>query len=62
MLKNGLKSIQQRPLVRQQIHGESLDPVRLTTLHKLDERLARQFDQTLQALERLQEGLKRRAK
>ncbi len=54
LLKNGLKSIQQRPLVRQQIHGESLDPTRLTILHKMDERLARQFDQTLQTLERLQ--------
>ena len=60
LLKNGLKSIQQRPLVRQQIHGESLDPTRLTILHKMDDRLAKQFDQTLQTLERLQSAARRR--
>ena len=62
VLNNSLTGINQRPLVRQQIQGESLDPLRLTTLHKMDERLARQFDQTLRTLERLQSPAHKRRK
>lgn len=61
-LINGAKGIDQRPAIRLQIHGESVDPIRLTTLHKLDERLQRQYDQTLRTLERVQSSGRKRSK
>lgn len=43
-LADEIEALRQKPLVRQQIHGESTDPVRLEQLHKLDERLLRQYE------------------
>lgn len=62
VLVNGVKGIDQRPAIRLQLYGESVDPIWLTTLHKMDERLQRQFDQTLRTLERVQSSGRRRSK
>ena len=56
MLEDDIEACRQRPIVRQQIHGESVDPDRLEALHKLDERLARQYEQTLKTLDQVQRG------
>ena len=53
---SGLKQeAEERPGVRLQADGESLDPARLGVLHGLDERLTRQFEKSLSMLIRLQE-------
>ena len=49
------KESSERPEVRVQAHGESLDPARLGVLYALDERLTRQFEKTLAMLIKLQE-------
>ena len=45
----------ERPDVRLQAHGESLDPHRMNTLLGLDERLGRQFEKAMGMLIKLQE-------
>ena len=45
----------QRPAIRLQAHGESMDPFRADRIFALDERLTRQFGKTLAMLIRLRE-------
>lgn len=45
----------ERDAVRLHAQGESLDPKRMAFLHGLDERLGRQFEDTLCMLMKLQE-------
>ena len=49
------KEASERPEVRVQAHGESLNPARLGVLYALDERLTRQFEKTLAMLIKLQD-------
>ncbi len=54
-LKNLEHETEERPIVRIQAYGESLDPHRMSTLMALDERLGRQFEKAMSMLIRLQE-------
>ncbi len=54
-LKNLEHETEERPIVRMQAYGESLDPHRMSTLMALDERLGRQFEKAMSMLIRLQE-------
>ncbi|MFC7290399.1 hypothetical protein [Hirschia litorea] len=53
--KNVKHETEERPIVRMQAYGESLDPHRMNTLMALDERLGRQFEKAMSMLIRLQE-------
>ncbi|MAP95922.1 MAG: hypothetical protein CMK07_13315 [Ponticaulis sp.] len=62
LIESDIRGVAQRPLIRQQVYGETVTAVRLNALHKLDERLHRQYDQTPRTLERVQKPARKRTK
>ena len=55
MLREMLQEAEERPSVRLQAWGESLEPHKMNTLFGLDERLCRQFEKAMGMLIKLQE-------